>query len=79
MRVRCVNLLGPAVYEASFVEFPDEMSDDPDAKKLVLQIQSPEPLAVESYSADELEIVEASEAEWKQLDEQGFHDVQRPG
>jgi hypothetical protein len=78
MRVRCQNLLGKDIYTAAFVEFPDELSDDPDGKKMVLKIDSPEPLHVESYSADELEIVEATEAEWAELEQRGFHDVQRP-
>ncbi|HVV84138.1 MAG TPA: hypothetical protein VHE35_13780 [Kofleriaceae bacterium] len=81
MRVRVPNLLGKDVHDASFIDFPDELSDDPKATKRVLEVRPAggEALRLEKYSADEIELVEASPAEEKELAEQGFDAVQRPG
>lgn len=80
MRVRVPNLLGKDIHEASFVDFPDELSDDGGTKR-VLEVRpaGKDALPMESYSADEIEIVEASEAEEQELADQGFAAVTRPG
>ena len=80
MRVRVPNLLGKDIHEASFVDCPDELSDVGGTKR-VLEVRAAgkDPLPMESYSADEIEIVEASEAEEQELADQGFADVMRPG
>lgn len=76
MRVRVQNLLGSDVYTAAFVEFSDELSDSGGTKQ-VLKVDSPEPLHLESYSSDEIEIVESTPEEDAQLAAHGFADVQR--
>lgn len=78
MRVRVPNLLGPDVHEASFIDYPDELGDE-GATKRVLQVRPADrkPTHMESYSADEVVIVEASEAEEAELAALGWADVQR--
>ena len=79
MKVRVVNLLGADVHEASFIDYPDELSDSGGTKR-VLQVRPGDkpPMHMESYSADELEVVQASPEEEKELADLGYHDVQRP-
>ena len=73
MKVRYPDILGPDVHEASFVDYPDELSDDNGTKR-VLQIRATgkEPLHVESYSAEDMEFVEVSAEEEKELQALGY-------
>jgi hypothetical protein len=78
MRVRVPNLLGKDVHEASFIDYPDELSEDGGTKR-VLQVRpaGAEALNLESYSADEIVVVEASPAENEELADLGYADIQR--
>jgi len=80
MKVRVPNLLGPDTHDASFVDYPDELSDTGGTKR-VLEVRAAgkPPLHMESYSADEIVIVEASPDEDKELADLGYADVQRSG
>ena len=63
MRVRVPNLLGKDVHEASLSEVEDEL--EPTGKKSVIEVRAEgrEPLHMDWASADELELVEATDAE----------------
>lgn len=62
MRVRVANLLGKDVHEATMSEVEDEL--EPTGKKWVIEVQGgAEPLNVDWASADEVELVEATDAE----------------
>ena len=78
MRVRVPNLLGNDVHQASFVSVPDELGDD-GATKRILRVApaGKDVMDMESYSADELVIVEASAEEEAELAELGWGDAQR--
>ena len=77
MKVRVPNLLGKDVHEASFVQMDDELSDD-GGKKWVLQVrpQGGDNLHMESYSSDEIVLVEATDGERQELADRGFTDIQ---
>ena len=79
MKVRVPNLLGKDVHEASFVQVDDELSDG--GKKWVLQVrpQGGDAMHMESYSSDEIVVVEATDGERQELADRGFTDVQTEG
>jgi hypothetical protein len=63
MRVRVPNLLGKDVHEASIIEMPDEFTMGGTKKVVEVRAEGRDPLRMDWASADEIEIVEATDDE----------------
>jgi hypothetical protein len=63
MRVRVPNLLGNDVHEASIIDMEDEFSDEGTKKVIEVKPAGGEPMQVDWASADEVELVEATDDE----------------